>query len=56
MSFMSRERKQKKNSVNRERERIKFSLQFVFIKGFHTEMINEEETTIDTSPQIGSLG
>lgn len=50
MSFMSGQRKEKRNSVNREREGINFILQFVLIKAFHTEMINEEKMTTDTSP------
>lgn len=51
MSFMSRQRKEKRNSVNRQREGIKFGRQFVLIKAFHTEMINEEETTTDNTSE-----
>lgn len=45
---MSRQIKGRKHKVNREHKEIKLDLRFVFIKVFHTVMINEKETTKTT--------
>lgn len=45
---MSRQIKGRKHKVNRQHKEIKLDLRFVFIKVFHTVMINEKETTKTT--------